>query len=254
MGRHFLLRGSFQPRGQTCASCISCNADGFFTTAPPGIPIHRNEALPLIQHSSQARPGPISFLHSRASILPVLPPWWLIPCFPPPWTLYPRQGCSQAQPFSKLPAPDPWLATGTWSLLSMIYGWVRGLITFIGESNPIYHGSPFCSEWFWELYQDFFLVSIKATKPSYHIYNFFSVPQKESRSRYQSHHECLTVKNSSKYYSASFLQSFTHSLCWHTSYSRNGLTPEYSKENERRLHCEKHNLPEKSKKQKEIFR
>ena len=114
-------RGSFQLRGQTLASCISCNADGFFTTAPPGIPILRNEALPPTQHSSQARPGPISFLCSRASILPVLPPWWLIPCFPPPRILYPRQGCSQVQPFSKLPAPDPWLATGTWSLLCMIY-------------------------------------------------------------------------------------------------------------------------------------
>ena len=40
---------------------------------------------------------------------------------------------------------------------------------------------PSCREWFWELYQGFFLVPIKATKPSYHIYNFLSVPPKRKQ-------------------------------------------------------------------------
>ena len=31
-------RGTFGPRDQTCISCGSCIADGFFTTEPPGKP------------------------------------------------------------------------------------------------------------------------------------------------------------------------------------------------------------------------
>ena len=32
VGYYFFLQGIFLPRGQTCISCISCIAGGFFTT------------------------------------------------------------------------------------------------------------------------------------------------------------------------------------------------------------------------------
>lgn len=42
-------------------------------------------------------------------------------------------------------------------------------------------------------------------------------------------------------------------MCWHTSYSRNGLTPEYSKGNERCLHCEKHTIYQRRVRSKRKF-
>ena len=40
VGCHVLLQRTFPPRGRTCSSCNSCIAGRFFTTEPPGKPIH----------------------------------------------------------------------------------------------------------------------------------------------------------------------------------------------------------------------
>ena len=50
VGCPFLLQGSWPPRDQTCISCVSCIAGGFFSAEPPGKPSGFSTHCPFLLH------------------------------------------------------------------------------------------------------------------------------------------------------------------------------------------------------------
>lgn len=119
-------------------------------------------SLPPLAHSS-GHPRPASFLHRRVQHPPCACTQGHIPCPLCPRALHLRQGCS-AGPAFLLPIcskslTNHWLATWTWSLLCVMYGWVGGW------NRNLYWGaqSYFTGEGSYDSWIGFSLILIKAT-------------------------------------------------------------------------------------------